>query len=148
MKQIVDIIKGTVLIAIALTILSLALNKAQAEEMKSDLFNETFDTTKEVTLFCGDYKKVAYYMGYTFQLIPMSFGVHYDLFEDEAYNIIFAASPDARTLGMFIIDDSTGKLCVSNISINNTRLSSMGETTHIHLDDNCTDDGCPSFYKD
>ena len=60
MKQIVDIIKGTVLIAIALTILSLALNKAQASEMKSELFNKTFDTTKEVTLFCGDYQKVAY----------------------------------------------------------------------------------------
>lgn len=131
MKQIVDIIKGTVLIAIALTILSLALNKAQAEEMKSELFNKTFDTTKEVTLFCGDYQKVAYYMGYTFQLIPMSFGVSYDIFEDKAYNTIFGASPDVRTLGMFIIDDETGKLCVSNISINNQKLSSMGENTAI-----------------
>ena len=28
-------------------------------------------------------------MGYTFQLIPMSFGVSYDIFEDKAYNTIF-----------------------------------------------------------
>ena len=70
-------------------------------------------------------------MGYTFQLIPMSFGVSYDIFEDKAYNTIFGASPDVRTLGMFIIDDKINKLCVSNISINNQKLSSMGENTAI-----------------
>ena len=62
----------------------------------------------------------------------MSFGVSYDIFEDKAYNTIFGGSgADVRTLGMFIIDDETGKLCVSNISINNQKLSSMGENTAI-----------------
>ena len=136
MKQIVDIIKGTVLIAIALLLLSLGLNKAQSEPLQGELFNKTFDTTKEVTLFCGDYRKVAYYVGYTFQLIPMSFGVSYDVFEDKAYSTIFAASPDASNLGMFIIDDTTQKLCISQISISNTRLTSTTESTAhpIHME--------------
>ena len=59
--------------------------------------------------------------------------VSYDIFEDKAYNTIFGVSPDVRTLGMFIIDDKTGKLCVSNISINNQKLSSMGENTASYL---------------
>lgn len=136
MKQIVDIIKGTVLIAIALLLLSLGLNKAQSEPLQGELFNKTFDTTKEVTLFCGDYQQVAYYVGYTFQLIPMSFGVSYDVFEDKAYSTIFAASPDASNLGMFIIDDTTQKLCISQISISNTRLTSTTESTAhpIHME--------------
>lgn len=136
MKQIVDIIKGTVLIAIALLLLSLGLNKAQSEPLQGELFNKTFDTTKEVTLFCGDYQQVAYYVGYTFQLIPMSFGVSYDVFEDKAYSTIFAASPDASNLGMFIIDDTTQKLCISQISISNKRLTSSTESTAhpIHME--------------
>ena len=136
MKQIVDIIKGTVLIAIALLILSLGLNKAQAEPLQGELFNKTFTTTKEVTLFCGDYQQVAYYVGYTFQLIPMSFGVTYDVFENKSYNTIFAASPDASNIGMFLIDDEKQKLCISQITISNRRLTPLTESTAhpIHME--------------
>ena len=82
----------------------------------SEQFNKTFTNTKEVTLFCGDVDQVAYYMGYHFNLLPVSLGEGYDIFEGKRESVFFAASSDLTTIAILVLNDNN-ELCVSSISM-------------------------------
>lgn len=82
----------------------------------SEQFNETFTNTKEVTLFCGDVDQVAYFMGYHFELLPVSLGQGYDIFEGKTETVFFVASSDLTTIAILIMND-INELCVSSISM-------------------------------
>jgi hypothetical protein len=82
----------------------------------SEQFNKTFTNTKEVTLFCGDVDQVSYFMGYHFNLLPVSLGEGYDIFEGKRESVFLAASSDFTTIAILILNDNN-ELCVSSISM-------------------------------
>lgn len=82
----------------------------------SEQFNKTFTNTKEVTLFCGDVDQVSYFMGYHFNLLPVSLGEGYDIFEGKRESVFLAASSDFTTIAILVLNDDN-ELCVSSISM-------------------------------
>ena len=102
-------------LAIIIFLLDVYIFQTEAREF-SEQFNETFTNTKEVTLFCGDVDQVAYYMGYHFNLLPISFGEGYDIFEGKREAVFFAASSDLTTIAIMVFNDKI-ELCVSSISM-------------------------------
>lgn len=103
MKKLISIILGTVF-----------FSNVYAQEFSDD-FNKTFTTTKDITLFCGEPKDVAYYMGYSFQLVPVSIGTGWNIMEQEYNTTILATSQDLTNIAILTMHE--GKLCVSNISV-------------------------------
>src|SRR6056300_400777 len=102
-------------LAIIIFLLDVYVFQAKAREF-SEQFNETFTNTKEVTLFCGDVDQVSYFMGYHFNLLPVSLGEGYDIFEGKRESVFLAASSDFTTIAILILNDNN-ELCVSSISM-------------------------------
>jgi len=111
-------------LAIIIFLLDVYVFQADAQEF-SEEFNQTFTTTKETTLFCGEPKDVAYYMGYNFQLIPVSMGTGWDMLEQKYHTSFLAASADLKSIAIMIMHE--GKLCVSDISVEHKLYNNRSE---------------------
>lgn len=102
-------------LAIIIFLLDVYVFQAEARTF-SDEFNETFTNTKEVTLFCGNIDKVAYFMGYHFELLPVSIGEGYDILEGKTEKVFLAASSDLKKIAILVMNDNN-ELCVQSISV-------------------------------
>lgn len=81
----------------------------------NDFFSETFTTVEHTVLFCGKPEKVAYYLGYKYQLLPVSIGVGRDEYNNKNRTVFFAASKDLKKIALMMMYDDN--LCVQSISV-------------------------------
>jgi len=81
----------------------------------NQLFSDTFTEVEHTVLFCGEPEKVAYYLGYKYQLLPVSIGLGRDEYNNKNRTVFFAASSNLKKLALMMVYD--GKLCVQSISV-------------------------------
>ena len=81
----------------------------------NEFFSETFTSVEHNVLFCGEPKSVAYYLGYKYQLFPVSIGIGRDEYNNKNREVFMAASTDLKKIAILMLYDD--KLCVQSISV-------------------------------